>query len=340
VNDDRHEEMLRWRGKFDPEKFDAEKATKLMQRGLPETGGTWCEEATRETSFPVSPPLADKLGVSTSKGLDHVVGEIMRVFGGGTIQPRSERPQRTPATNAKKSLNTKRTSGTWIMLGGHFFLAESVRHQSEGKLEIVMSPKSGDEEAELAALRPTQYGGKHTLPFAVKNDAHVVRVEQITTETKADVQRWTLSLSVTDNGSRNLMTEVSANGVGPDEIARRRAGRILINDPAPLETRQSFSTDSLIDGFVTGTGEYAINECVVRSVFRRHGKSTDWQEFARLKSVFLLKVTGTVEHVLELTIGSVKNQTVAITFRGRRGQRYSNVQPATIEINGSCPLDG
>ncbi len=35
VNDDRHEEMLRWRGKFDPEKFDAEKATKKMQRGLP-----------------------------------------------------------------------------------------------------------------------------------------------------------------------------------------------------------------------------------------------------------------------------------------------------------------
>ena len=33
-DDDRHEEMLRWRGNFDPEKFDAGKATKLMQRGL------------------------------------------------------------------------------------------------------------------------------------------------------------------------------------------------------------------------------------------------------------------------------------------------------------------
>ena len=35
-NDDRHEEMLRWRGKFDPEKFDAVKATKRMRRGLPD----------------------------------------------------------------------------------------------------------------------------------------------------------------------------------------------------------------------------------------------------------------------------------------------------------------
>ena len=35
VNDDRHEDMLRWRGKFDSAKFDAEKATKKMRRGLP-----------------------------------------------------------------------------------------------------------------------------------------------------------------------------------------------------------------------------------------------------------------------------------------------------------------
>ena len=35
MDDDRHEEMLRWRGKFDPENFDAGKVTKLMQRGLP-----------------------------------------------------------------------------------------------------------------------------------------------------------------------------------------------------------------------------------------------------------------------------------------------------------------
>ena len=38
VDDDRHQEMLWWRGKSDPEMFDAGKATKLMQRGLPNRG--------------------------------------------------------------------------------------------------------------------------------------------------------------------------------------------------------------------------------------------------------------------------------------------------------------
>lgn len=285
-----------------------------------------------------SPPLADKLGVSTSRGLDHVVQEIMRVFADDTATLSSVKPPSSAPIKVKKSPGKKQASETWIMLGDQFLLAETVRHQSEGKLEIVVSPNNGDEEAELAALRPTQYGNKRTLPFAVNNDAHLVRVEQITTETTSGVQRWTLLLTETDSHSGSMMTEVSANGVGPDEIARRRAGRILINDPPPVENRLTFSADSLVEGFVTGTGEYAINECVVRSIFRQHGRSADWKVFARLKSVFLLKITGTVEHVLELAIGAVNGGKVAITFRGRRGQRYSNVPPATLEINGSCPL--
>jgi hypothetical protein len=31
-----HESFRRWRGRFDPEKFDADKATKRMRRGLPD----------------------------------------------------------------------------------------------------------------------------------------------------------------------------------------------------------------------------------------------------------------------------------------------------------------
>lgn len=295
-------------------------------------------KVTKEDVVAFSPLLAGKLGVPTSKGLDYVVREIMRAVDGDTTTPKSSALPRYTAVRAKKSGRTKREGGTWIMLGDNFFLAESVRHQSEGKLEIVISPGNGDEEAELATLRPTQYGGRRTLPFAVNNDAHLVRVEQVNTETKAGGQQWTVSLTATAIGSSNPMNEVTANGVSPDEIARRRAGRILVNDPPPVD-RRGYSTDSMIEGFIEGQGEYSVKECVVRSVFKLHGQSPDWKAFARLKSVFLLKMTGTVEHVLELTIGTVRSQKVAVTFRGRRGQRYSNMPPATIEINGSCSLD-
>jgi hypothetical protein len=34
-NHEGHEELMEWRGRFDPEKFDAEIVTKRMRRGLP-----------------------------------------------------------------------------------------------------------------------------------------------------------------------------------------------------------------------------------------------------------------------------------------------------------------
>jgi hypothetical protein len=136
-------------------------------------------------------------------------------------------------------------------------------------------------------------------------------------------------------------TEMSVQGLGPDEIARRRVGRILLNDPPPPTTGRSsgFNDDSFIDGFISGamTG-VEIKECVVREMYQTHGQSISWKEFARLKSIFLLKITGTIEHILELIIGVVRNGKVSISFRGRRPQRYSNVAPTTIEVNGSCPL--
>jgi hypothetical protein len=49
---DRHDELLEWGGPFDPEAFDAARATKEMRRGLPSwrdamPGGT----IVRETKF-------------------------------------------------------------------------------------------------------------------------------------------------------------------------------------------------------------------------------------------------------------------------------------------------
>lgn len=297
---------------------------------------------TRKDVVKLSPPLADKLGVPTSKGLDHIVREIMRAIGSDTkTAVRVASKQRsTPAggSNGKKTASVKR-SGTWFMLGERFFLAESVRHQSDGKLEVVLSPTNGEEEADLTSFRPTQFNSRRRFPFAVNNDAHLVQVDQVTTETKSNIQQWTLSLSAIPPERSNAIFEMTVNGVSPDEIARRRAGRILLNDPPPAD-RRGHSTDSIIEAHIEGYGEYAVKECVVSSVFRSHGQSPDWKEYARLKSVFFLKMTGTVEHVIQISIGTVRNKKVAVEFHGRRAKKHSNVAPVTIEISGSCPLDG
>ena len=60
-----------------------------------------------------SPPLADKLGVSTAKGLDHVVREIIRVFqpGSAVLAAPPVKSQRRSAKGKKARTSTKASKG-------------------------------------------------------------------------------------------------------------------------------------------------------------------------------------------------------------------------------------
>ena len=242
----------------------------------------------------------------------------------------SSRPKKAPA----------KVKGSWVMLGDEFLVAERIRNHSDGTIELAITPLSGEHEAAVAALRPTQYGGTRDLAYAANNDANKVRVEQVVDETSGGKQVWNVTLRSVERQS-GITNEVNVQGIGPDEIARRRAGRILLNDPPPQASRRSggYDDSSFIDSFISGsmTG-IEIKECIVRSMYQRFGEGSHWKEFARLKSIYLLKMTGTVEHVIDFTIGAVRGGQVPVTFRGRRPQHYSNVAPETIEIEGKCPL--
>ena len=259
---------------------------------------------------------------------------------------RASTPAKSP-TKAKpaklKSKSAPKTSGTWVMLGDHFFPADAVRHRSDGTVEITATTGSGEEAAVFAGLRPSRLGGGSDLPFAVHNDAHVVRVKSVESEAAGGHQVWTLALSVENDRFGGSGTDVTYNMGGrtytPDDIARMRAGRILLNDPPPrAATSRGYSAEDSLLGFIEGSGRYPARECSVRSVFASHGKDPNWKEFARLKAIFLLKATGTVEHVLDLTFGAVRAGQVPVKFRGRRPMRPGYGETTTIELSGSCPL--
>jgi acylphosphatase len=226
------------------------------------------------------------------------------------------------------------------MVGDAFLLANRVRNHSDGSIEVAITPQTGEHEAAIAALRPTQYGGSRDLAFAANNDACQVRVEQVIDETSHGKQVWTVKLRALERQS-TFANEVNVQGIGADEIARRRVGRILLNDPPPrrLARSNAYDDSSFVDGFISGamTG-FEIKECVIRSVYHEHATTNAWKEFARLKSIYLMKMTGTIEHVLELNIGVVRGGNVTVFFRGTRPQRYGNVPPETIELTGKCPL--
>ncbi|HUP81475.1 MAG TPA: toll/interleukin-1 receptor domain-containing protein, partial [Pirellula sp.] len=294
-----------------------------------------------------SPPLADRLGVPTSKGIDHVVKEILRA-----VKPESVASVLTPTPKARAAAKPKPvkeaksrspSSSTWVMLGSSYFQASSVQHTTDGDFIVDVMPSNGEEEADLESLRPTQYGPKTSLPFAVRNDAQLVRVVKSEKQFVGQSAQWTMTLKVEDGnlGSKGMEATISENNIThtPDEIAQLRAGRILLNDP-PMQSdgNRGFSF-SLVESAIVGSGNRQVKESIIRSIFVSHGKNSDWKEFARLQAVFLLKATGTVEHILELTIGPVKSGQVAIAFRGRRASMSSNQQPTVIDVTGNCKLN-
>jgi uncharacterized caspase-like protein len=286
--------------------------------------------------------------------IDHQVGSARQqpVFFGETTgrivlahyperaTPAVKKPVGTKTAKPKAKAVSKRT-GTWVMLGDNFFLADTVRHGSDHKLEVKATTTTGSEAAVFASLRPGRYGGGSSVPFAVNNEAHVVRVQNIDTETVGEKQVWTLSLTAEDGGFGGG-TEVTYNTGGktytPDDMARQRAGRILLNDPAPRTgPSRGFGSEDSILSWIEGSGRYPVKECVVRSVFRSHGSNPNWRTFARLKAVFLLRAAGVVEHVLDLTIGAARAGKVKVDFRGQRVVRHGG-SPATIEVAGACPV--
>lgn len=251
-----------------------------------------------------------------------------------------------PSSKIKKATGVARPkqSGTWVMLGDHFFQASSVKHHSDGSLVAEVSPNSGEDEAALASLRPSQYGGHTALPFAANNDAHVVRVNYVESETAGGRQIWRLSLTAQredfSGGMMEMAFKTDGKTYSPDDLAQLRAGRILLNDPAPSTDRgRGFGQHTMLEGFIEGmNSKHPVRECVVRSVFACHGNNPAWKEFARLQCLFLLKATGTVEHVLELALGPVRAGRINVSFKGQRARRYTNVPATILEVNGSCPL--
>lgn len=286
--------------------------------------------------------------------IDHQVGSARQqpVFFGETTGRivLAHYPER--AASAKKSTVAKpakakpkavpKKAGTWVMLGDHFFLADSVRHGSDNKLSVKATTTSGTEAAVFAGLRPGRYAGSSPLPFAANNEAHVVRVQNVESESAGQRQVWTLTLAAEDSGfggGTEMTYRVGGKTYTPDDMARLRAGRILLNDPPPRTgPSRGFGSEDSILSWIEGSGRYPVKECVVRNTFASHGTNPDWKTFARLKAVFLLRAAGVVEHVLDLTIGAVRAGRVAVKFRGRRPVRPGYGEATTIELNESCPL--
>lgn len=237
-----------------------------------------------------------------------------------------------------------RPAGTWVMLGENFFSARLVRTNPDGTITLEVTPADGAEEASLAGLQSSSRAGGGRVSYAAGNDAHDVRIQTVQKETTAAGQVWVLTLKPDDSGFGGGWMESSYSTGGKsysaDELARMRAGRILLNDPPPrARDTRSYGTDDFLETAISGTGGFKVTACPIRLVYTAYRTDPNWRQLARLSAVYMLKASGTVENVIELTIGPPKGKAAVVTFRGRRQQRNANQPAPEIAFTGTCPLE-
>ena len=151
---------------------------------------------------------------------------------------------------------------------------------------------------------------------------------------------WIVDFTIENNQSNIDFSEIQVNNISPDEIANMRAQRILLN------TKPSLANDEVLDLFVWG-GAFTHNardlpnsiDCPFPRLYESYGETPErFLKFARLAASLYLKLTNTVEAILDFKLEVLNPKMLQVNFKGRRRQHYVNVEPAVIEVNGICTL--
>jgi hypothetical protein len=277
----------------------------------------------------------------------HMTGRIVLMHypagSGAAVKGMPSEPADVVAENGGSRVDS---SGNWCMLGSNYFPAQSVRRDKDGSVVVKITSDGAETDAAISRLKPDRYGQTRPIPYAYRNDAMLARVANVESESVGDEQVWTLTLKEENVQYGGGLMEMALNSGGrhlsADDIAKLRAGRILLNDPpAASDRRAGHLQGAFEESFIRGVNvPVPATDCVLQTVYRQHGSAdATFLQTARLAAIFVLKASGVCEQVLELRLGPVANGKCHVKFRGRRQAQFQNVEPATLTLEGDCQLD-
>ena len=133
--------------------------------------------------------------------------------------------------------------------------------------------------------------------------------------------------------------EINFAGASADELAEKRARRILLNENPGIESRDI--NKALIEHYTAGQNSpFSIKKSILPDLFRQYGNQPErFLAIAWICAVTMLKLSGSVVQVLELQL-SFEGTSLNVLFRGKRKKEYVNAPAYEIEIKGKCALSG
>lgn len=268
-----------------------------------------------------------------------------RPFPTAPASPAAITPADPRGGDQRQGLEVIDSSGNWVLLGDHFFEAKFVR-QRGGILTVVIPSSGSEDDAAIQALRSPRRSGDSSIGYAHSNDALIVNIENIESESEGEGFDWIVTLKPKnlEYGGRatEMATEVNGRRYSADEIAELRARRILLNDPPPMAyDHRRFHEGSLLESLIRGTGvPLPAERCILHVLYQ--GLRSDPALFlrqARLAAIFALKAGDVVERVERLSLGPIRDGQVHVAFAGLRRKKYDNRDPHRIVIEGDCPIE-
>jgi hypothetical protein len=242
------------------------------------------------------------------------------------------------STGRTRSINT---SGALVMLNNNFFLTQSVETQANQTVVTVhISPTNSEQEAALRNLQPEQSYNKKPIAYAYQDDAAIMQVESVVSQSIKGKTMFILTLSRDPRSQRSNSMEINFNSYSADKIAELRARLLLLNETHSIpEKNKLLQIDSLVEG------GYNNAVTIKRNIFPDLWKKlkippTKFLSQARLVAVYYLKMSWTVEDILELKLGLIEGNVMSVQFCGKRKSPYINQESAVIQFKGNCPLNG
>ncbi len=231
--------------------------------------------------------------------------------------------------------------------GQHYFIPfQQVRWDST-EITLTLLPTSSEQIAFLCALRKNQ---QDVLAFAHQEDAVWVKPREVAQISTGGETVWEVVLNEDTTGKAfQHRTETVGSNFTSDQIANMRAKRLLLDEKlevvSSLLTRTTVFDRMLLEDQIRGelSSEHGNRLQALISpipeLYRCFRKTPEkFKKFARLISVLYLKLSYTVEDILQLDVEFQSSGKLKVKFRGKQSQIDINKEPALLEFEGICPL--
>ena len=186
------------------------------------------------------------------------------------------------------------------------------------------------------------------IAFALREDAAWVKPQEIVETTSGSQNVWKVVFKE-ERQRQNMdpLGEMTFGSFTPEKLAEERAKRILLDKklgelPADFQNQTGpagLLNEATLEMFVRGTNGFHISASPIPPLYRSIGnRQAQFEKYARLTSILYLKLSNTVEEILQFDLKLLNSNEVEIKFKGRRHRRSTNDKPHVFEVNGTCEL--